>query len=83
MDKILVEVYLPAADCSYDVYIPIKSKIYEVTVLLANTLMELSQGYFQCTEDAVICDKDTGTIFNINLSVEELELHNGSKLMLI
>lgn len=83
MDKILVEIYLPAANRSYDVYIPLKSKLHEVVLLLAGTLTELSNGYFTASSDTVICDRITGAIFNINLSAEELEFKNGSKLMLI
>lgn len=83
MDKILVEVYLPAANRSYDVYIPLKSKLHQIIALLAGTFTELSFGYFTASEDVVICDKVTGTIFNINMSAEELGLKNGSKLMLI
>lgn len=83
MDKILVEVYLPAANHSYDVYIPLKSKLHEVIQLLSRTLMELSEGYFIPNQDTVICDRDTGIIYSINMSIEELELHNGSKLMMI
>lgn len=82
-DKILVEIYLPAMNKNYDVYIPIKSKLYEIVSLLAPAFTELSGDYFRSSDDTVICDKVTGTILNINISAEELGLHNGSKLMLI
>lgn len=83
MDKILVEVYLPAGNKSYDVYIPLKSKFHEIITLLAGTFTELSSGYFTASKDVVICDRATGIILNINMSAEELGLKNGSKLMLI
>lgn len=83
MDKILVEIFLPAENKKYDVYIPFTSKLYEILDLLKNTITELSEGYFTASEDAVLCDRKTGTIFNINMSPEELGLINGSKLILI
>lgn len=83
MDKILVEIYLPAANRSYDVYIPLNCKIHEIVGLIAGTFTELSDGYFTASNDVVICDKVTGVIFNINMSAKELGLKNGSKLMLI
>jgi hypothetical protein len=82
-DKILVDVYLPAADCNYDVYIPLKSKMYEVAQLLSGIITDLSNGYFTANSDVSICDRKTGTVFDINLSVEELNLQNGSKLMIL
>lgn len=83
MDKILVEVYLPAANKSYDVYIPLKTKFYEVILLLEGTFTEISGGYFSAKENSVLCHRETGTILNINMSAEEVGLKNGSRLMLI
>ena len=83
MHKILVEIYNPAAEKSYDVFIPLKSKLYEVSFLLSNAISELSEGYYQASEQTVLCDRSTGEIFDINQTVEELGLKNGSKLMLL
>lgn len=83
MDKILVEVYLPAANKSYDVFISPKSKIYEITEMLSGTFTDLSAVYFKASDINVLCDRAGGTALNINMSAEELGLNNGSKLMLI
>jgi hypothetical protein len=83
MDKILVEIYLPAANLNYDVYIPLKSRLFEALFLLSHAFTGLSDGHFTATGDTVICDKITGNILDLNLSVEELGLQNGAKLMLI
>lgn len=83
MDKVLVEVFIPAANQKYDVFLPMKTKLHEVVFLLANTMTELSQGHFTGTEHTVLCDRKTGDILNINSTVEELGLIHGMKLMLI
>jgi hypothetical protein len=83
MDKILVEIYLPVLSKSYDVFIPVKSRLYEIGLLLSNTFKELSENYFGTANDIVICDRTTGVVLNQNMSVEELGLRNGSKLMYI
>lgn len=83
MNYIIVEVYLPAAEKTYDIKLPRASKIWEVTKLIAAALSELSKGLYQTSENPVLLERETGAIFNINLSVEEAGLVNGSKLMLI
>ncbi|ADU31800.1 hypothetical protein [Evansella cellulosilytica] len=83
MDKVLVEVYIPASNSTYDVFIPVKSKMHEVVHLLVNTISELTEGYFIASSDSPICDRKTGEILDINKTVEEIALINGSKLMLI
>ena len=83
MNKILVEIFLPALGQKYDTLIPIEIKLSEVIVLLTKVLNELSNGSYIATEDAILCDLETGNIFSVNMSVYELGLKNGSKLMLI
>ncbi|PJI09598.1 MULTISPECIES: methyltransferase [Clostridium] len=83
MDKILVSIYVPSIGCSYDVYIPLKSKFYEIVRLVTSIIEELSEGYFIGDDDSVLCDRITGAIYNVNMSSAELGLKNGSKLMLI
>ena len=83
MNKILVEVFLPALEQSYDVFIPLESKLSEVILLLTKVLNDLSNGCYIARDDAILCDRETGNIFSINMSVFELGLKNGSKLMLI
>lgn len=83
MDKVLVEIFVPAANHSYDVFIPQTSKMSEIVTLVAKSLSSLSGGKYKSDESAILCDAETGNIFNINLSVYELKIKNGSKLILI
>ncbi|MBR2589514.1 MAG: methyltransferase [Clostridia bacterium] len=83
MDKVLVEIFVPVANTSFDVFIPQTSKMSEIVQLVSGTFTELSGGKFKANAESVLCDAKTGDIFNINLSVYELGIHNGSKLILI
>lgn len=83
MEKILVEVFLPSAGRSYDVYIPLSSPVSEVVLLVSKLLSELSNGYFKADKNTVLCDAQTGNVLNINTTVFESGLKNGSRLMLI
>lgn len=83
MHKILVEIYNPASNQSYDVFIPLKSKVYEVTYLLSNAISELSNGSYKSTQKSVLCDRNTGEILDINSTIEDIGLKNGAKMMLL
>lgn len=82
-DKALVEISVPASGEKFDVYIPLESKMSEVIRMAANALSDLSEGKYIATEDAVLCDADTGIIYNVNIEVAELGIKTGSRLMLI
>lgn len=83
MSKVLVEVYVPALGQSYDVFIPLHSPMHEVLELLKRAVTELSDGRFAANGNTALCNRQDGTIININMSVYELRIRNGSKLMLI
>jgi hypothetical protein len=83
MNKVLVDVFVPAANAHYDIYIPLESRMSEVSVLIAGSISDISEGKYKTNAEAVICNAQTGDIFNINLSVAELGITNGSKLILI
>lgn len=82
-NKALVEVIIPAAGAKFDAFIPLDSKMSQVLKLLAHVMSEMSAGKYKASDDAVLCDADTGIIFNINMEVAELHIKNGSRLMLI
>lgn len=46
-------------------------------------ITELSFGVFIADDNSLLCYRENGLILNINLSARELELENGSGLMLI
>lgn len=83
MNKVLVEISLPAAGKSFDVYLPLESQMSEVVMLVSALLSDLSDGKYKANDNAVLCDAATGIIYNINMAVAELGITNGSKLMLI
>lgn len=82
-NKVLVEISVPAAAQKYDVYIPLETRMSDVVAMVAGALSDLSGGKYKATKDAVLCDADTGVIFNVNIEVAELGIKNGSRLMLI
>lgn len=83
MDKVLIEVYVPLLDRSFDMFVPLISPMYEVLALIKRAVTEMSDGRFMPDEGTALCHREDGTIININLSVYELDIRNGSRLMLI
>ncbi|MCL1792120.1 MAG: methyltransferase [Peptococcaceae bacterium] len=83
MNKILVEIILPAAGQTYEVYIPLESKIHETADLLAVLLGSLAGNKYQPSKTNLLCDAKTGKILDINKSVAGHGLRNGSRLFLV
>ena len=83
MDKVLIDIFLPAINRSFEVYIPLDSKFYEITPLVSKMLSELSNGLFISGNDSILYERKTGNILNINMSARQLNIKNGDNLMLL
>ncbi len=83
MDKILIEVFIPVAGKVFEIFVPSELMMHEALELICKMVTQMCDGVFVAGKDTVICHRDTSDILNINLSVSELGLNNGSKLMLI
>ncbi len=82
-DQILVECFVPSVNQSFDAFLPLHKTIKEILELLSKSICELSGGLFIADEDVLLCDRGSGKVYDINLSVKEQGLTNGSKLMLV
>lgn len=83
MRKYLVDVYLPAANRHYDVYLPVGKKIGEATLLLITIAESISNGSYKGTKDSVLLNSADGEIYDKNMTVYDAGIHNSSKLILI
>ena len=82
MSKIVIEIYVPSIDSMFDVSIPCNATIFELLPLMIVAVTRLSQGHF-ISNNAILCNGNTGVILSNNMSVNDLKLENGSRLILI
>jgi len=82
-NKILIEVNVPFLEETYQIFIPINKRISVIIALIEKTLKELTNGYYPTKEGTVIIDEKTGNIYDINITVKESKMMNGSKVILI
>lgn len=82
MSKVLVEVYVPSANMTYDAYIPLESKIEEVAKLLADAITDLAENKYKRGQEVIMCDFTTGKEYDKKLRVFETDINNGSKIII-
>ncbi len=81
-NKILLELCLPAAERSVDVRIPRQLKVAQATGMLVDFLKKQDEEYIP-TQESVLCDMESGRVFDGNAFIDSLGLRNGSKVMLL
>lgn len=83
MNKVMVEINIPVTGSCYDVLLPKTLSVSQTSKLLAGFFTGMTGGAYMPDEEAVLCSMEDGRIYDVNSSVEDLHLRNGSKLMLI
>lgn len=82
-NKILVELSIPIIEKNYDLYIPINKKVGTVKKLIEEGLLELSDNDYMIKKDSNFYSKETGEIYDVNKTIRETDLKNGSRIILI
>jgi hypothetical protein len=82
MNKILVNIYVPSINKSYDVYISSESCMGDIKNILGNSIEKLSNKRFISVSN-VLVDSITGKEYDNDVLVKETNIENGSKIILI
>ena len=82
-NKILIELEIPLVEKKYDVFIPINKKIGTIKTLIETSLIELTDNAYSPRDDSNFYSKDTGMIYDVNQTVRNTDLKNGSRIILI
>ena len=82
-NKILIELEIPLIEKRYDLFIPINKKVGTVKNLIENPLVELTDSAYVAKDDSNFYSKETGEIFDVNKTVRDTNLRNGSRIILI
>lgn len=82
-NKVLVNVIVPLLEEKYEMFIPINKRISVVIKLIEKALCEMTNGYYPIKEGSVIIDVESGNVFDINITVKESKMINGSRIILI
>ena len=81
MNKILVNIYFPKIDKSYDVLLPPNQKIETIILQLLKGLNELNDNNYDTNNISILYNKFTGDYYELNSIVTNIT--SGSKLILI
>ncbi len=82
-NKILIELEIPLIEKKYDLFIPINKKIGTVKEIIEKSLLELTDNEYEIKEDTNLYSKDTGNIYDVNQTVRDTDLKNGSRIILL
>lgn len=83
MNKILITVYVPTIEESYNLFIPINKKVGTVKKKIQESIFEMTEGNFLTKKSIRFFDRETGLDYDEALYVKDSGIKNGSKIILM
>lgn len=83
MNKVLIKVIVPLVEEKYEVYVPAGKRISTIIKMIVKVINEMTNGYYPLKEDALLVNKSTGNLYDVNITVKEANIINGSEVILI
>lgn len=83
METIVVEVYLPAANQTFEVRVPQAMNSLLAAHLTADALATLSDGAYLPSRTSLFAWRENGKLLDMGRSLEQEHVRNCSKLLLI
>lgn len=81
-NKVLLKICLPMVGKSFDVRIPRQLKVAQATGMLVEFFKKQDEEFIP-TEESVLCDMESGRVFDSNEFIDDAGLHSGSRVMLL
>ena len=82
-NKVLIQLEVPLIEKKYDLFIPINKKVGTIKKLIEEALVELSDDSYVISEDTNLYSKEDGSIYDVNKTVRDTDLKNGSRVILL
>ncbi len=83
MYKVLVKLYVPVLEEDYDIWLPLNKKISNTIILLIKAINEFSGGYYNPSKMPLLYNKLTGNVYNMDLTIKDANIRNGTEIILI
>jgi len=82
MDKLYVDVYIPAINKSYDLMLSPDLNVKAAAECIFRTISEFEILSIQ-SKDCVLCDKGSKRVLDGSLTLEQSKIGDGAKLLLV
>lgn len=83
MNKILVEIYVPAIGEHFDVFVPVDVPIRDVTKVITDGVVEVTSGRYVASNFEQLCLKEPVGLLNPLRTLEDYGVKIGTKLYLV
>ena len=82
-NKVLVKIYAPEFDQTFDVYLPVNYLIWKINKMLAKCIGDLCDYDIDLRQEFLLINKLTNQIYQNNEILRNTDIRNGTELIII
>ena len=82
-NKVLIYVYVPTLDSTYEIYIPTNESISVIIELIEKVIEGLSDNLFDSSAKHCLFDPDTSMVYSEKNIVRDTNIRNSKQLILV
>ena len=83
MNKVLVELYIPAIGEHFDVFVPVDIPIQDLTQVLINGIVEITNGGYVPSHGEHLCLKEPTGLLNPMSSLFDYGVIDGTQIFMV
>lgn len=83
INKVLISLYVPMLNNTYDVFIPINEIMWKINKLMVKSISDLTDSQLPIGKNYVLINMENGRIYDKNEIVINTDIRNSSKIALI
>lgn len=80
-NKVLINLYIPFLEKKYELFLPANKTIGEIILMLAKSLPEITNGYYEYKGEERLYNRVNGTEYNVNELLKYTNIRNGTELI--
>jgi hypothetical protein len=82
-NKVLIKVYVPEIDRSFDIYIPVNELVWKVKKMISKCISDLTSENFDFSREYIFINPNTNQLYREDVTILNTDIRNGTELILI
>lgn len=80
--KVLVKLYLPEIEQSYDMYIPVNKTVSQVIVLFNQVVNDITANLYPIRDDLKLVNRRNNKVYDYSTVIRDTDISNGTELVM-
>lgn len=83
INKVLIKLYVPELDYTFDIFIPVNEVIWKIKKLILKSIYDLTGGSIDINKEYVLLNKNTSKYYDNNSIVINTDIRNATELIML